>query len=233
MSKCARCGRPHVTRHGGPSCKGHLSKNHPTNPGGPCTKPPMRGQAICDRHGGLAQQNKAAAAARIEQAKAEKLMLTLGEPINDGRDYAEVIADRVAIRRGHVAWLLVRVQALEPEALVWGLTKRKTVVEDGRWLNNDDEAKDARRAFAGTDEGDTHEAKPSIWYVMYEAASEKLEKLCLEAVRVGIEARRLQMDERMADQWVRVIDGIVSALGHDPNAPETAEIVARHLELVA
>lgn len=188
----------------------------------------MHGQRVCGSHGGRAAKAKAAGERRQVKARAEALALTLGDPV-EGSDPADVIAERIDARRGHVRWLLARVRALEPEALTWGLTKRKTAVD--REISR--EADDDRKRFAGTDEGDTHEAKPHIWYALYNESARELERLCVEAIRAGIEERRVRVDERMADMWVRVIDGILVALGHNPNDPATAEIVARHLELVA
>lgn len=189
----------------------------------------IRGGTVCNKHGGAAPQVRAAAQRRLREAEANALMLTLGEPVPG--DPAEIIAERIAARNGHVRWLYARVQALEPEALTWGMTRRKTAV--ARDASREADEKTEGRTFAGTDEGDTYEAKPSIWYALYVEAADKLEKLCIEAMRVGLLERQVRLDERMADMWVRVIDGMLVDLGHDPNAPETAAIVARHLELVA
>jgi hypothetical protein len=52
-------------------CRGHLSKNHPTNPGGRCPQPAMGGLHVCYRHGGNAPQARKAAKRRINEARVE------------------------------------------------------------------------------------------------------------------------------------------------------------------
>ncbi|MGW7001416.1 hypothetical protein ACWGCW_00965 [Streptomyces sp. NPDC054933] len=55
-------------------CRGHLTKHHPTNPGGRCTERAMEGLAVCYRHGGNAPQSRRAAERRINEAKVEAQM---------------------------------------------------------------------------------------------------------------------------------------------------------------
>lgn len=251
-SPCPTCQQPHITPRGTwagqPSCSGHVIRDRASYVKGedrklldqprPCaqTKPKSAPDGWkCRFHGGAAGQVKAKRERRDQEAEAIKLMLTLGEPV-EGSDPGQVIAERIDARRGHVRWLLARVRTLEPDALTWGLTKRKTAVDRGSDNDGGDSTPDVtpqRRSFAGTDEGDTHEARPHVWYALYEKSAAELERLCIEAIRVGLDERRVRIDERMADMWVRVIDGMLLELGHDPNDPATAEIVARHLELVA
>jgi hypothetical protein len=59
-----RCGKPHLTKTGEPSCVGH-SKRH----GGACVQPRIPGAAVCYWHGGAAPQVKAAAAKRLEELR--------------------------------------------------------------------------------------------------------------------------------------------------------------------
>ena len=228
---CQKCGKQHITRYGTQACGGHrifesygVRLPEPV----PCQHSPMNGQRVCYSHGGAAPQSRKHGAEQVQKAAAAKLVATLGEPV-PGVDPGEIVAERIAARLGHVRWLHARVATLEPEALSWGLTKRKTAVA----RETSDEEGIERRQFAGTDEGDTHEARPNIWYAMYCEASEKLERLCIEAIKVGLDERRVRIAEQQADVWVRLIDGVLVELGHNPNDPQTAEIVARHLELVA
>lgn len=179
--------------------------------GAQCKRHAAVAQRVCSMHGAKSPQAKRKAAERQERERIEALADTLGTPV-EGSDPAEVITERIDARRGHVRWLLARVRELEPDALTWGKTRSKT---------------------GGDDHGVTEEAKPHVWYALYEESAAKLERLCIEAVRVGVEERRVRLDERIADMWVRVIDGLLVELGHDPNDPQTAGIVARHLELVA
>lgn len=229
---CIECEQPHITHRGGQSCMGHVRFNR--DPESPdyrarlpkpraCGQYPVKGLDRCHMHGAGNPRAAEAGRRKVREAKMKKLMLTLGEPV-EGVDPGEVITERIAARLGHVRWLLARVQALEPDALTWGRTKQvegDVVVGNGPSASLD-------RASTSTDE-----AKPNVWYALYIDASDKLEHLCIEAIRVGLDERRVRIDERMADMWVGVIDGMLRELGHDPNDPATANVVARHLALVA
>lgn len=218
VEQCGKCGQPHVRpRTGKPSCTGHATGGYsrPERRGQPCQRPPMRGQAVCRSHGGSAPQAKAAAVEALAQAEADrqmaKIVLTFGEPGDEYRDPGDVIAEQIRWRHAHVQWLRARVQTITPDALVWGKTKVKK---------------------GGDDFGTTREAKPNIWLQLYLEAQTALEKLCLEAIRAGMEERRVRIAEQQADILVRLLDGILTDLGHDLNAPETADVVERHLRLV-
>jgi len=211
VKPCTKCGQVHASKmRGQRCCAGHISSG--PRKGEPCSQPAKAGQEICRYHGGNSPQALAAAEDRKQREQIEALAaaLTLGQPVLD-KDPGEIIADQIAWRAGHVAWLRSRVQRLDPKSLAWGKTKKKV---------------------GGDDHGTTSEAKPSIWYQLYIEAQRDLEKLCLEAIRAGFEERRVRLAERLADALVGVIDGILADLGHDPNNPKTAEIVERHLRLV-
>ena len=66
--ECARCGQAHDL------CLAHNKR------GGPCGRPPARGQDICGRHGADAPQAKAAADKRIQRALAQEAVATFGLP---------------------------------------------------------------------------------------------------------------------------------------------------------
>jgi hypothetical protein len=175
----------------------------------------MKGQRVCYRHGGAAGQSRAAGAVRVARAESEaemvKLAATLGEPVGPGQDPGEIVAEQIQWRHAHVKWLRACVQALDPGALVWGRSREK---------------------IGGEDFGVTKEAKPNAWLALYLEASRDLERLCLDAIRAGLEERRVRIAELQAEAMVRFIDGVLAELGIDPNDPKTAGVVARHLRLV-
>lgn len=227
---CKTCGQPHVTKAGKPSCAGHSrGRLRPEIAGKPCTKYPIKGSTVCKNHGGHAPQVRAKAAQNAARAAAEeqqrKLAATLGDlDPADRRDPAEIVAEQIAWRYRHVQWLRARVQAIEPDALVWGVTKETegdVVVGNGP------------KAYLDKSEGKVSEAKPNVWLGLYLEAAAALEKLCIEAIRVGLEERRVRLAEQEAELWVRMIDGVLTDLGHDPNDPATAEVVERHLRAAA
>lgn len=66
---CGKCDQPHVTPQGYPSCKAHRSKT-----GTACRANPVRGAAVCTKHGGSSRAVKKNAAARVAEAKVEERM---------------------------------------------------------------------------------------------------------------------------------------------------------------
>jgi len=213
IKPCAECGQPHE-RQGKQTCTSHSrGRLRPEITGKPCHMWPEPGTTVCKNHGGKAPQVKAKAEERLAQAEVAKLAATFVDPVEgEDKDPGEIITEQIRMQYRLVHWFRARVLAVDPSALMWGKTKVKK---------------------GGDDFGTTKEAKPNAWLVAYLQAQRDLEKLCLEAIRVGLELRRVRLEERDADLWVRVMDGVLGDLGHDPNAPETAAIVERHLREVA
>jgi hypothetical protein len=208
---CGKCGQVHVDAQGRVSCKRHISGGaHPDRKGEPCKGSPMRGQEVCSAHGGRAPQAKTAGERRLARERILELAVTLGEPVDDV-DPGDLVAEQIAHRAGHVRWLRKRVQAIDPDALVWGVTRKKR---------------------GGHDYGVTKEARPNIWLELYFEASAALERLCLDAIRAGLEERRVRLAERQAEVLEQLLDGILRDLGQDPDDPHVAGTVARHLHAV-
>lgn len=211
VEACVECGQPHVTGRGKPACSGHSrGRLRPEIAGKACRSAPLAGQKVCKNHGGKSPQALAAAKERLERDAVATLARTLGEPV-EGKDPGEIVAEQIAWRYGRVQWLRARVQAMSPGSLVWGRTREK---------------------IGGDDGGLTFEAKPNAWLAMLLEAERDLEKLCLEAIKAGLEERRVRLAEMQADTLVRFIDGVLVELGHDPNDVGTADVVERHLRLL-
>lgn len=189
--------------------------------GDQCPNPSMKEQHVCRYHGGLAPQNLKAAEERIMEAKARKLVTTYGLKIETTATQA--LLDEVQWTAGHVAWLRERVQEIESNALaesgdqkhplVWGVTREKT---------------------GGEDRGITEEAAPNIWLKLYQMERAHLVKVCSEAIRAGIEERRVRLAEAQGALVAQAIRAILGELQLTPEQQaRVPEVVPRHLRALA
>jgi hypothetical protein len=172
----------------------------------------MHGQAICDRHGGLAQQNKSAGERRQAEAKAEKVMRRFGEPVDTTP--TEALLDAVKWTAGYVAWLRDKVSAItSDEKLVWGQERNKV---------------------GGEDRGVTYEAGPNVWLELLGTWSDRLVVVCREAIRCGIAERQVKLAEAQGALVVEVIRGILADLNLSKEQEAlVAQVVPRHLRAVS
>ncbi len=127
----------------------------------------------CKLHGGKTPTHKISA--REERAKA--LAVTLGVPIEV--DPKEAILQQIYWRHGAVAWWRERVRALDPEALVWGVVKTSKGFGPQGPVDVTDEA-----------------AEVSVYLAQYLAAQAALESLCIQAVKIGLDERRVRLAEQ-------------------------------------
>ncbi len=150
---CAECGRQHVvTRTGHRACAKHRTARGPAGELLPCGKPPVDGTDACLSHGAAAPQTRAAAAARVEEQRAEValrrgLAAAYGEHVPDV-DPAEAMLRAVSWKHAEVLALRAKVAELDDRERVWGLTKT-TTVEEG---------------------SDTQGAKPNLWWTVLRTA---------------------------------------------------------------
>jgi hypothetical protein len=189
--------------------------------GNQCGSIAMAGQKICRHHGGGAPQNLKAAAQRITEGKAAALVATYGLKVETTA--TEALLDEVQWTAGHVAWLRERVQEIESAALVeatdrehplvWGVTREKS---------------------GGEDRGTTEEAAPNVWLKLYQQERAHLVKVCSEAIRAGIEERRVRLAE---SQGALVAEAIRKILGDLRLTAEqqalVSQVVPRHLRALA
>jgi hypothetical protein len=168
-----------------------------------CTKAPMKGQARCGSHGGKAPQAIAAASKRIAEQQMAQAVHTLG--LRRDISPEDALLEEIEWAAGHVQWLRQQVQALEPDALVWGLTESKDV---------------GSGEFGGVDR--TEAAQPSTWWVLYERERKYLLALIHEAGVQKIEDRRVRLAERqgtqLAERGRAYIAGVIDALHLDQAA---------------
>ncbi|MEU5596685.1 hypothetical protein [Streptomyces sp. NPDC020298] len=185
-----------------------------------CGAPAMTGQNVCRFHGGAAPQNLRAAEQRVTEAKARALVETYGRKIETTA--TEALLDEVQWTAGHVAYLRERVQEIEAgpvsgadgeHPLVWGKTKKKT---------------------GGEDFGTTEEAVPNVWLRLYQQERAHLVKVCAEAIKAGIEERRIKLAEQQGALVARAIKAILGDLQLTPDQEaRVPEVVPRHLRALA
>src|SRR5690242_196271 len=189
--------------------------------GGQCGANAMTGQNVCRYHGGSAPQSRKAGEKRAAEERVRRLVETYGRKIETTA--AEALLEEVQWTAGHVAWLRERVQEIESEAsevgtdrehpLVWGVTKEKS---------------------GGEDRGTTEEAAPSIWLKLYQQERAHLVKVCSEAIRAGIEERRVRLAEAQGALIAQAIRSILGELQLTPDQQaRVPEIVPRHLRALA
>lgn len=169
------------------------------------------GEGSCKLHGGSTPTVSDGAHVRLVRREAERIVATYGLPREISPELA--ILEEVHRTAGHIAWLEDVVRALEPEDLVWGVTQKKT---------------------GGEDWGTTEAAKPNIWLELYREERAHLTKVCSEAIRCGIEERRVKLAESQGVLVAQVIRAILGDL--DLTAEQLAlvpDVVPRHLRSLA
>jgi hypothetical protein len=167
----------------------------------------MHGQRVCRMHGGMSPQARAKARQRLEVEAAEQAMHTYGLP----RDVDPHVALLEEVHRtaGHVAWLALQVQTLTNDQVVYGIT-RTTQLPDG-----------SRRVEAA--------AVVNTWVVLYQNERDRLRRVCADAIRSGVEERRVRLEEEAAVRLVEVIRHVLVDLGHDPTEERVRKVVRLRL----
>lgn len=219
---CPRCQQLHLSAAGGRACTGHRRRD-----GAPCSKNALAGQDVCRSHGGGSPQAKAAAVRRVTEQKAEAIMRRFAGPIDTTPTQA--LLDSVRWVAGYVEFLRQQVarvteEAQTADALVWGVTKETegdVVVGTGP------------KAALDKAEGVVREAKPNAWLPLLGDWQDRLTRLCAEAIKAGIEERRVRLAEQQGALVADVIRGILGELALTPEqAARVPEVVPRHLRLL-
>ena len=232
---CTKCDLIH------PKCVAHNNRHLP------CGRPAMRGQQVCATHGGRAKDAKRKAEQRIAAAEAEaakaRACKTLGVRF-DGLAVSptEALLEEVTWTYVHVQWLRTKVQDLEMResqvlviegddedaepvtiarpgghALIWGQVEYKAKTGGDDWGNTT-----------------VDRAGPNAWYELYSRERDRLIKVCSEAIRAGIEERRVQLAEQQGALVAEAIRRILDDLNLSPEQlSQVASIVPRHLRAIA
>lgn len=172
----------------GAMCGGKNRKGAPCgNSAGYKTDHPGAGN--CHFHGGSSPNGRKHAM----EEQARKAVETYGLP----RDISptDALLEEVRYSAGHVAWLRIRVAELEAQDLVWGVTEE---VDRGA------------TEFAGVDT--TRAATVNMWLELYHRERKHLLDLVKTAISVGIEERRVRLEEAKGQVVAELIRRILSRL---------------------
>jgi hypothetical protein len=131
-------------------------------------------------HGGGARQVKAQGVARAQEAQVRALAATLG--VKREVDPKTAILEQIHWSAGHVEFYRQHVEMLAPEALIAGTRGETRTVQIG--------------FQAG--ESSTIETGPDVhvWLKLYNDERKFLTDLCAQAVRLGLEEARVQLEMR-------------------------------------
>jgi hypothetical protein len=210
---CTQCGKPHLTSRGEAACTAHVKGGvrQPERRGEPCKMLPMPGQHVCWRHGGRNEVSRTAGIRRVREEGARILMETYGRKLDVTA--TDALLDEVQWTAGHVAWLRERVRQIEQAELTWGLTR----IKDG-----------------GDDRGTTHEAKANVWLALYREERAHLVRVCSEAIKAGLDERRVRLAESQGTLVAQVLRAILNDLQLTPEQQTAApEIAMRHLRALS
>lgn len=183
---------------------------------GDCTRPAgwgtdHVGEGPCKLHGGSTPSVAKGSHLRLVERKARAVMETYGLPIETSP--ADALLAEVHRTAGHVAWLQQRVADLEEHDVVWGTTQIKTGGQDG---------------------GTTEAAEPHVWLRLYQQERAHLVKVSAEAIRCGIEERRVKLAESQGALVAGVIRAILGDLSLTPEQQAmVSEVVPRRLRELA
>lgn len=194
--------------------EGHGRCHAKARSGSPCRKPAgwgtdHVGHGPCRLHGGATSAHRTAASKAI----AAEAVKTYGLPREvDPRD---ALLEEVHRTAGAVDWLRGQVEALDPDAVTWGVTEEKTSTgKDGDSL--------------------THSAAVNVWVQLYQQERKHLVDVSKAAISAGIEERRVKLAEQQGALLAGVIRGILGDLDLTPaQAARVSEVVPRHLRAMA
>jgi hypothetical protein len=178
-----------------PKCGG---KRRGEGAGKLCTRPAGWGTAHpgtgrCKLHGGKTPSHERAG----QRARAEQAVATLGLPREvDPRD---ALLEEVHRAAGAVAWLDLKVRALDPDEVIWGRTE---------------EVAKTSGEYPGTDT--KYAAAPNVWVQLWQDERRELRKACKEAIAAGIEERKVRLAEQHGALMAGVIQAILGDLDLSP-----------------
>lgn len=176
---------------------------HAKSTGKRCTRPVNDGFTVCRFHGGHSPNAIAGAQVRAFEQKARALIFSYDED---------------------------RRQITDPFQELLNVASDMAAFRDAIKVLLNDMQDRITQDVGGVGGGNTEETLRPV-FVAYERAQERVATILAKIVQLGIEDRMARVTERQAETFARLIDGIVTDLGHNPTDPAIAAKISRRLQL--
>jgi len=178
--------------------------------GKPCKAYCVRGTKGCHIHGG--ESNRPLLQAKTAIRHASQLSNTYGAAIWDVSP-EEILLEEIARTYGHVKWLEEKILTEAPDdvAEAFFMYTRSTEV------NGSYGVRDLKAIYSG------------VWLNLYLKERAHLANITTKALSIGIEARRVKLQETVAAQLATAINIMLKQLGKDPEDPGVRGIVQKAL----
>lgn len=203
---CDKCGKIHVTVHGGVACKAHLGGTNLTQP---CKKAPIAGAEVCRTHGGALTATKIKAAERLALMSAQGEIADLMRECDIPDQHPiDGLLEVVRVSGSMMRLLTIKVGELREDPVV-----REVLVEGKDGSLNTVRVTDGD-AFWGLDKDE--QQTPSIFVKLLKEWTERYERACKTALEAGIEERRIQLAEDTSDVFFKALAAAVAIAGLPP-----------------
>jgi hypothetical protein len=167
------------------------------------------GSPVCIMHG----QNRRTKEKRlrlIAEDAAVQAFRRWGVPVEVSG--TEAIVEQIHLWAGIERFYRFQVDSLSKENMMWGMSKSTT----------------------GVNPSDTYEAKPHLWIVLHEMASNNLVRFAAEAIKAGLEERRVRLAEKQGALVAEALQRIFGDLDlSDAQWTKVGDIVPRHLRMLS
>jgi hypothetical protein len=174
--------------------KKRQGEGHCQRPAGWGTKHPGTGR--CKLHGGSTPGQ----VAKAFEDEARAAVVTYGRPIETTG--VDALLDELRWTFGHVVWLRGMVQQVEPDALVWGVSKRKSEGVAALEVANNEEGGVDLDLVPAVGVERTEAAAVNVWVKLYQEERRHLVDVAERCVRVGIDERKVRMVEQQGQLLV-------------------------------
>lgn len=193
----------------------------------PCHGRPVPGDHRCARHYGTPDGRTARKRAKLVEkyvgkgpvdmkgiSRIDEDAMFLGAPID--KDPGVLLLEEVHRTAGHVSWLENKVRDLGAEDLVWSL--REQTEEEGN--KGEDSVSLVTKRYG---------AEVNTWYQLYKKEREHLAKVAGDAIKAGVEERRVRIAERGVDMLEAALTAALRDLGVDPYSARARAVIGMRL----